>query len=136
MKNILTITAILLFCFTVFGLLIIYPNAETDYNEFLSFYYLEQRLNEVLVSILFLVIFLACNNRFLRSLSIFGFTVTFSSLIDKVFFLNFDYLYTDIIIIATAFYLSYITYKNGKNTPRNERPTTKNHNPVNRGNIS
>ena len=129
MKNTLTITAILLFCFTVFGLLIIYPNAETDYDQFLSFYYLEQRLNEVLVSILFLVIFLACNNRCLRALSIFGFTLTFSSLIDKVFFLNFDYLYSDIIIVGAAFYLSYKTYTNGENTPRFKRPTSKNNNP-------
>jgi hypothetical protein len=115
MKNILIIIAILLFCFTTLGLTLIYPNVETDYYEFLDYYYTEQRLNEVLVCLLFFVIIIVSENRLLRALSTLGFTLTFSSMVDKVFFSNYDYLYSDAIIVLVSLYLSYKTYKNGKN---------------------
>jgi hypothetical protein len=128
LKNILTISAIVLFCSTTFGLLLIYPNAATDYNEFLSYYYAEQRLNEVLVSLLFLVLFIVANNRLLKSLSILGFSLAFSSMLDKLFFANYGYLYSDVIIIIVSIYLSLKTYLNGENPPRTQRPTSKNNN--------
>ena len=128
MKNILTISAIILFCFTTFGLLIIYPNAKTDYDEFLSYYYAEQRLNEVLVSLLFLVLFMVANNRLLKALSILGFTLTFSSMLDKLFFANYGYLYSDLIIIIVSIYLSLKTYLNGENPTRTKRPISQNNN--------
>lgn len=129
MRNILTISAILLFCFTTFGLLIIYPNAETDYNEFLNYYYAEQRLNEVLVSLLFFVLLIVSNNRLLKALSILGFTLTFSSMLDKLLFANYGYLYSDLIIIIVSICLSLKIYINGKNPSRIKGFDGENNNP-------
>lgn len=128
MKNALIIVAILLFCFTTLVLKLIYPNVETDYVEFLEYYYTEQRLNEVLVSVLFFVLFMVVENRFSKALSIFGFTLTFSSMIDKVFFENYNYLYSDLVILLFSFCLSFKIYKNGKNPSRNKRFFNKNNN--------
>ena len=117
-------------------LLIIYEDLETDYNVFLEYYYAKERVNEFLISLMFFIALLQSESRWAKSFSVFGFTVAFSSMIDKVFLENYDYLYSDIIILVLAVYLAYKTFKNGENPSRNQRPICKNNNTVISGDIN
>lgn len=108
-------TTILIACLILFigmsnFLLWLYPDAGEVHSEFLKHYYLEERLNEILFCLLFLYAFL--NSTGIRKgLACFGFVVTFSSVVDKVFFGVYHYLSTDIIILAFASVLGYLAFK-------------------------
>ena len=93
----------------------------TDYSEFVKYYYARERVSELLISLLFLIIVLEGKGRLFKAVAIFGFTVSFSSMIDKLFLQNFGYLYSDIIIMTLAFYLAFKTYRNESNPSRTKR---------------
>lgn len=108
-------TGILAICILMFlsmtnVLKVIYPDAETVYSEFLKYYYLEERLNEVLFCLLFLYAFLKSTG-IRKGFACFGFVVTFASVVDKVFFGIYYYLSTDILILIFAAVIGYVAYK-------------------------
>jgi hypothetical protein len=109
-KTVILIISILMFISMTNILKIIYPEAEDVYAEFLKYYYLEERLNEVLFCLLFLYAFLKSKG-IRKGFACFGFVVTFASVVDKVFFGIYDYLSTDIIILIFASILGYFAYK-------------------------
>jgi len=118
-RTFLVIISILIFVLNVPLLKLAYPTAETDYSVFIDVYYAKEKINEVLISLLFLIAFLSDGNRLIKAICTFGFTITFSSMIDKVFLQNFNYLYSDIIIVIFALTLSIKIY--AKHPSRNKR---------------
>jgi len=110
-KNILIILTTLTFIFSHEMLEFIYPNARNDYEVFLKYYYAKEIVNELLFTLLFFTLFICVKQRLFSSISIFAFMLTFSSFLDKAFLNNYDYLYTDIIIIVIATLLSIKVYK-------------------------
>ena len=127
MKKFLLIIAVLIFCFQSEVLAIIYKGHDVDYDVFLEYYYAKERVNELLISVLFLLAVLFTKLKINKSIAVFGFTVTFSSMVDKILLGNFDYLYSDIFIICFALYLSLRIYY-GKNPSGTKRLTDKNNN--------
>lgn len=119
MRTFLVIIAILIFVLNVPILKTVYPQASIDYDVFVAFYYAKERTNEVLICLLFLIAFLSDGGRLIKAICMFGFTITFSSMIDKVFLQNFNYLYSDIIIVILALTLSIKIY--AKHPSRNKR---------------
>lgn len=134
-KVVCIVTAIIIFCFGVPVLKLAYPTAETDYNVFLDYYYARETLNEVMITFMFLFAFLSSENSILRAFSIFGFAITFSSTMDKIFLQNFDYLYSDVIIVVASLILAIRTYRNG-NPKRTKRTAYKDNNSVARGDFN
>lgn len=114
MKNAALLIAVLFFVFGYEMLVLLYPDAKTDYNEFLKYYYAKERINEIVFTLLFYVAFKLIYHRVFKAVCMFGLTVAFSSMIDKVFLNNYQYLITDIVIVIVAFRLSYKVYKHGK----------------------
>lgn len=108
---------VVLFCFGGHVLIAVYPDLETDYDVFLKYYYTRERLNEVMMCLLFFVAYIN-TFKLAKAILFFGFSLAFASVIDKVFLDNYKLLYSDIVIIGLALLLSYRVYKNGKNTSR------------------
>lgn len=115
--KILASLLVVLFCFGGHVLIAIYPDLETDYDVFLKYYYARERLNEVMMCLLFFVAYIN-TIKLAKAILFFGFSLAFASVIDKVFLDNYKLLYSDIVIIGLALLLSYRVYKNGKNTSR------------------
>ena len=96
-------------------LLYLYPQASEDYNVFLKHYYLEDKINEILITLLFLLSVFQSKIKIIKAFAVFGFTIAFASTIDKVVFNVFEYLYTDIFLLIFATCIAYIVaYKNNE----------------------
>src|SRR5690606_1951183 len=108
-RTIILVLAILLFLGMTNIVNFIYPNSATIYDEFTKAYYLEERLEEVFAMLLFLYCFLK-STQIRKGLACFGFTIVFASMVDKLFFNEYHYLSTDIIILIFASILGFVAY--------------------------
>lgn len=88
----------------------LYPNASTDYDQFMSFYYLRNKIYEVM----FCFFFLACmlgSKGFTRAVFAFGFVMCAASCFDKIILNVSQYLLTDILVVIVAFGAALYGYK-------------------------
>ncbi|GAB4160810.1 MAG: hypothetical protein Tsb0033_17260 [Winogradskyella sp.] len=127
-KELILSTCVLIFMFQFEVLMYIYKDAKTDYNVFLDYYYTKERVNEFLYTLMFFVLFLYSKKRINKAITVFGFVMTSSSMVDKILLNNYGYMYSDIVILCIAAFVSVKIYYNGKNTARTERPTDKDNN--------
>lgn len=120
--KVLSFIAVLLFCFGGHVLIRVYPELDSDYDVFLDYYYAKERLNEVLIALLFFIGFISTKG-LIKSVLFFGFFVSFASMVDKVFLDNYDLMYSDIVVLVVALLLSYKVYRNDKHPTRSKRTT-------------
>ena len=117
-KNILIFIAVLVFAFNYDVLMHIYPEAETNREQFIDYYYAKEKTNEFLYVLMFYILFMYVESKLFSAIAVFGLTISFCSMLDKVFFSNYDYITTDIVVALMALILSIKVYKNGEITTR------------------
>ncbi len=110
MRKVLIVLCCFIFVANSEVLSLLYPATETEWDEFVKYYYAKDIVNEVLFMLLFLFATLQSKG-FLKGVSMFGFVVTFASVVDKAFLGVFEYLYSDIFILLFALLIGYYYYK-------------------------
>jgi len=95
---------------------ILYPTLESDYDVFLKYYASKNIAFEIAFSLFFLCIFLN-SYKWVRAVAIFGFVMTFGSIVDKLIFGINDYIITDVILLIFATRLAWMAKK--VNDPQN-----------------
>ena len=101
---------VLFYCLHSEVFIIIYPDLETNYDVFLEYYNIKNISNEIVFSLFFLCIFLN-SKEWVKSFSIFGFVMSFGSVVDKLIFNTNHYLVTDIILLIFATRLAWLAKK-------------------------
>lgn len=80
----------------------IYPNAANDYNEFLKYYDLRNKIYSLLFLLPFIYILYNYKSKLIRSIAVFGLFITFASAFDKIIFNFYQFKASDWIIIGAG----------------------------------
>lgn len=91
----------------------LYPNVSTDYDQFISAYYLRNKIYEVMFCLFFLACMLGFKG-FTRAVFAFGFVMCAASCFDKIILNVSQYLWTDILVVIVAFGAALYGYKRQK----------------------
>lgn len=90
-----------------------YPDLGTDYNSFVSAYYLRLKIYEVIFCLCF-YIGMVSTTKLLKAIFVFSFMLCAASCFDKWVLEFHTYLVTDVIVIIGAFITSYVVFKKEK----------------------
>ena len=109
-RLIIIISCTVFFCLHSEIFNVIYPEIENNYDQFISYYNARNVAIDIVFSLFFLCIFLN-SYKWVRAIAIFGFVMTFGSVVDKWIFGVNDYIITDVILLIFATRLAWMAKK-------------------------
>lgn len=87
----------------------VYPKVSEDYYQYVAFVAARAKVYECMFFLFFWLLFVE-SKRMVKSIAAFGMIVTAGSVVDKLFFGFYDYLYSDYILVVVAIIISIRVY--------------------------